>query len=67
MIIMPRVDCEAGIKLRWREGEKAPCEMERYSDALAVGSVVCCKEVVSKLGEIKSMPRSTVSPPLSRC
>ena len=28
------------IKLRWREGEKAPCEMERYCDAVVGAGVV---------------------------
>ena len=30
-------------KLRWREGEKAPCEMCRYSDAVVHNGTVYCK------------------------
>ena len=34
---------KAKIKLRWREGEKAPCVMRRHSDAVQVynGTVYC--------------------------
>ena len=31
------------IKLRWREGEKAPCEMGRYSDTVVHNDTVYCK------------------------
>ena len=30
-------------KLRWREGEKAPCEMRRYSDAVIHNGTVYCR------------------------
>ena len=30
-------------KLRWREGEKAPCEMRRYSDAVVHNGTVYCR------------------------
>ena len=39
-----RAHCEAVIKLRWREGEKAPCGMSRYCDAMVRGNVVYCRE-----------------------
>ena len=35
------------IKLRWREGEKAPCKMDRCCDAVVVGSVVYCRQFAS--------------------
>ena len=39
-----RADGEAIINLRWREGEKAPCEMSRINDAVVEGNVVYYRE-----------------------
>ena len=33
----------ANIKLRWREGKKAPCEMGKFCDAVVHNSIVYCK------------------------
>ena len=33
----------ARIKLRWREGEKAPCVMSRCSDIIVDNNTVYCK------------------------
>ena len=37
----------ANIKLRWREGEKAPCEMNRYCDAVVDNNTVYFKYNIS--------------------
>ena len=36
---------KANMKLRWREGEKAPCKMSRYCDAVVDNSTVYYKSV----------------------
>ena len=36
----PTADNKTEIKMRWSEGERAPCEMCRYCDAVVRGSVV---------------------------
>ena len=38
-----RADGEAVINLRWRDGEKAPCKMGRFSDTVVGGNVVYCR------------------------
>ena len=43
-------DGEAVIKLRWREGEKAPCKMDRCCNAAVRGNVVYCTEKASAMG-----------------
>ena len=45
-----RTDGEAVIKLRWREGEKAPCKMGRCCGAVMGGNVVYCTEKASAMG-----------------
>ena len=42
-----RAHGEAVIKLRWREGEKDPCRMDRWCDAAVGGGVVYYREFVS--------------------
>ena len=42
-----RAHGEAVIKLRWREGEKAPCVMDRWCDAVVGGGVVYYREFES--------------------
>ena len=47
-----RADSGAVIKLRWREGETAPCAICRFGDAVVGGDVVYCRERASS-GEDK--------------
>ena len=49
------------VKLRWREGEKAPCEMDRYCDAVVGGGVVYCGEVIPHLCDKIHAYKSTTS------
>ena len=49
-LIQHHDDGEVVIKLRWREGEKAPCKMDRCCDAAVGGNVVYCTEKASAMG-----------------
>ena len=54
-----RAHGEAVIKLRWSEGEKAPCEMGRCCDAVVGGGVAYCRQLTSSKDNIRAYHTTT--------
>ena len=55
-------DSEAVIKIRWREGEKAPSNTSRHCDCVVEESIVYCKYVHNKYGQGEIYAYNAISP-----